>query len=190
MRSGQYVTKRILRLTASPHAVAAGVAAGVFTSCLPFLGLHFLISFLLATILRGNLIAAALGTFFGNPLTFPFIWATSYEIGHRILGNAVNAEAGAGLGKIMKNTVSSAFSLDMVQMWAAVESVWEPVLYPMLIGGALIGSLVGLPAYFLTKRAATLFREARRDKLMTKAQELRDQAKAAAEKQNSISEAT
>ena len=34
----------ILRLRASPHAIAAGVAAGVFASFIPFLGLHIIIA--------------------------------------------------------------------------------------------------------------------------------------------------
>ena len=80
-RSFKYVTKRILRLTASPHAVSAGVAAGVFASFTPFLGLHFIIAFVVAYVIAGNLLAAALGTFFGNPATFPIIWASTYKVG-------------------------------------------------------------------------------------------------------------
>ena len=82
MRSGQYVTKRILRLTATPHAVAAGVAAGAFTSFTPFMGLHFLLAAVLAWMVRGNLLAPALGTFVGNPLTFPFGHPRSQQSGH------------------------------------------------------------------------------------------------------------
>ena len=61
--------------------VAAGVAAGAFTSFTPFMGLHFLFAALFAWAIRGNLLASALGTFVGNPLTFPFIWAaTSHQV--------------------------------------------------------------------------------------------------------------
>ena len=44
MRSGQYVMKRALRITATPYAVAMGLAAGAFTSFTPFMGLHFLLA--------------------------------------------------------------------------------------------------------------------------------------------------
>ena len=81
-RSLQYFWKRILRLRATPHAIAAGVAAGAFAAFLPFLGLHVLIAAGLAWVLRGNMIAAALGTAaVGNPLSYPLIWAATYAGG-------------------------------------------------------------------------------------------------------------
>ena len=59
LRSGKYFVKRILRLTGSPYAIAAGVAAGAFTSFTPFLGFHFIISWVLAFIIGGVLGLAA-----------------------------------------------------------------------------------------------------------------------------------
>ena len=86
-RSFQYLSKRILRLKATPHAVAAGVAAGVFASFFP-VGFHFVIAFVLCWVIAGNLVAAALGAvFFGNPLTFPILWGASWETGKLILWN-------------------------------------------------------------------------------------------------------
>ena len=85
-RSAQYFWKRILRLSASPHAIAAGVAAGAFAAFLPFLGLHILIAAGLAWVLRGNVLAAALGTAaVGNPLSYPLIWAATYAGGRFLL---------------------------------------------------------------------------------------------------------
>jgi uncharacterized protein (DUF2062 family) len=55
-RTANYVAKRILRLAATPHAIGAGVAAGVFA-----------------------------GTAVGNPLTFPFIWAATFGLGRLLL---------------------------------------------------------------------------------------------------------
>jgi hypothetical protein len=85
-RSARYFAKRVLRLSGSPHAVAAGVAAGVFASFTPFLGFHFIIGIAIAFLIGGNFLAAALGTAFGNPITFPIIWATTYKVGGLILG--------------------------------------------------------------------------------------------------------
>lgn len=76
-RSTKYFTKRTLRLSGSPHAIAAGIAAGVFASFLPFIGFHLVTAALVAWCVRGNLIASALGTAVGNPFTFPFIWAAT-----------------------------------------------------------------------------------------------------------------
>ncbi len=176
LRSGQYVTKRILRLTATPHAVAAGVAAGVFTSFSPFMGFHFLISFIIAWLVRGNLIAAALGTFAGNPLTFPFIWAATYKTGHFILQSTNHDSAPPALGEAMGKVMDGLTSFDLTATMTALGDIWTPVLYPMMIGGLVVGTLFAIPAYILTRRAALMFRESRRDKLMRKAAEIRDRA--------------
>ncbi len=107
------MTKRILRITASPHAIAAGVAAGVFTSFTPFMGLHFLVAFVLAFVLRGNMIASALGTFFGNPLSFPLIWAATFSTGNFVLGNSGSESGGLLLGQAMKGILSACWNGDM-----------------------------------------------------------------------------
>ena len=176
MRSGQYVTKRILRLTATPHAVAAGVAAGAFTSFSPFMGLHFLIAFVLAWLIRGNLLASALGTFVGNPITFPFIWAATYNTGQFLLHNAETTAPAPDIVVAMKNIMGALFQFDGETALTATKLIWEPLLLAMLVGGSLIGLVVSVPLYFLTRRAAALFRESRKNKLICKAAEIKAQA--------------
>lgn len=80
-----YLKTKVLRLSASPHAVAAGVASGAAVSCFPFVGLHFILGFVLAYFVRGNMLAAAIGTAWGNPLTFPIMFTASYQLGQFIL---------------------------------------------------------------------------------------------------------
>ena len=72
-----------------------GAAVGAFVACTPFIGLHFVITFALAWLVRGNMIAGAIGTGLGNPATFPFIWAGTYEIGQLMLRGRVARCAGA-----------------------------------------------------------------------------------------------
>ena len=177
MRSGQYVTKRILRLTATPHAVAAGVAAGAFTSFTPFMGLHFLLAAVLAWLVRGNLLASALGTFVGNPLTFPFIWAATYNAGHYVLNNAASASGPPDIVLAMKKVMQALFEFDGEAAMVALNQIWDPLLLPMLVGGVPAGIMCSIPLYFLTRRAAAMFQESRRNKLIRKAAELRERAK-------------
>ena len=81
-----YLGKRVQRLPDSPHRIALGFACGVMASFTPFFGFHFVIAAALAFITRGNILASAIGTFVGNPLTFPFIAGTAMYLGHRITG--------------------------------------------------------------------------------------------------------
>ena len=94
--------RRLHRLGSDPHAVAAGFASGAALSCTPLLGLHFLLSFALAWAVRGHMIAAALGTAVGNPLTFPVFISGAYAVGTLIFGVPDHLN-GAGMGGILRD---------------------------------------------------------------------------------------
>ena len=85
-RAFTYVKHRLHRLPDPPERIARGIFAGVFASFTPFYGFHFLTAGILAWILRGNIPAALLGTFFGNPLTYLPIGVVSLQTGYAILG--------------------------------------------------------------------------------------------------------
>lgn len=169
VRSSIYVSKRIFRLTGSPHTIAAGVAAGVFASFTPFMGFHFLLAFGLAYVIAGNLIAAALGTFVGNPLTFPFIWASTFSLGRRLLGEtSAAATPFSQLGGIMKHIGEALWRLNFVEAGSAMGEIWHPLLKPMLVGGVPLGICVAIVFYLITRRLAIFFHHARQKKLMAR----------------------
>src|SRR5262249_26774210 len=78
--SSRYIVYRLRRLSESPHAVALGFAAGVFSAATPFLGTHMVMAALIAWAIGGSIVAAVLGTFVGNPLTYPLLWYATYHI--------------------------------------------------------------------------------------------------------------
>ncbi len=146
-RSAKYFGKRVLRLRATPHAIATGVAAGVFASFFP-LGVHFIIAFCLAWILAGNLVAAALGTAFGNPLTFPVMWGATYELGSLMLNREQT-------GHIEPSHIGNLFDhLDLA-------ALWDPLLKPMIVGALPLGLLFACVTYFLTRWAVGVVQERR-----------------------------
>ncbi|HMN86542.1 MAG TPA: DUF2062 domain-containing protein [Bauldia sp.] len=145
-RSLRYHAKRLVRLSASPHAVAVGIAAGVVVSWTPFVGLHFLLSAVLAFVLGGNLIASAIGTVIGNPITFPLMWWSSYAVGLRLLGLTPEHEP---LGEILRNIGTAPFSEIL------------PVLEPMLVGALPLGVLSGVVTYAVVSLAVRGYRKAR-----------------------------
>jgi uncharacterized protein (DUF2062 family) len=70
----------------SPAHRARGLAAGVFTGCLPFFGLQIVLGVALAATIRGNRILAAAGTWISNPLTtLPICWL-NYQLGVLLIG--------------------------------------------------------------------------------------------------------
>ena len=137
-RSAQYFAKRVLRLRATPHAIAMGVSAGVFISFLPIPGLHILLAALVAWCCAGNVVASAIGTAFGNPLTFPVIWGATYELGHLILrGRSAVEMAPPRLGSLLRH-------MDFSQLW-------EPLLKPMTVGAIPLGLGFATVAYLVTR---------------------------------------
>lgn len=155
-RSTRYFVKRALRLQASPHAIAAGVSAGVFCSFTPFIGLHFILAIILAWLVRGNIVAAALGTAVGNPVTFPFIWGATLQLGKFILRHDAATEVSPDdLGHFL-------FELEFAKLW-------EPLLKPMLLGASVLGAVGGVISYFIVLIAARTFREQRRKRLAEQA---------------------
>lgn len=155
-RSAQYFAKRVLRITATPHAIAAGVAGGVMASFTPFLGFHFLIAAAVAMVLRGNVVASAFGTVVGNPITFPFIFGGTLALGRFVLyGRHPETIEPLNLGYTLTH-------LDF-------QHIWQPFLLPMTVGGLILGTLAGLVVYGLTRWATAMFRAERRKRLAERA---------------------
>jgi uncharacterized protein (DUF2062 family) len=155
-RSAKYFAKRALRLQATPHAIAAGVAAGIFVSFVPTPGFHFLLAALIAWCIAGNVVASAIGTAVGNPLTFPLIWGATYEVGRFILyGTAIDDVRPLNLVAALKH-------LDLYQLW-------EPLLKPMTVGAIPIGLVAAAVAYVVTRWGVAQFHERRRARFAAKA---------------------
>lgn len=152
-RSFRYYGKRVLRLSGSPHAVAAGVAAGAAASCTPFIGFHFILSFVVAFFVRGNMLAAAIGTAVGNPLTFPLIWVTTFQIGSRIEALWHEGER-ARLPPHLAEAI-------LTQGWDAI----APLLTPMVIGAVPLSLTVGLTFYVVTRSSLSFYQRGRRERL-------------------------
>lgn len=157
-RSTRYMLKRILRLSGTPHAIALGFAAGVFASFTPLVGFHFSIGIVVAWIAGGNLIASAFGTFVGNPITFPLIWAGTYRFGNWILGvhptvnNGIDISAGL-----------FAHSIDIVL----------PLIKPMIVGSLPVGIIAAILCYFPVRNMIAAYQNRRRARLHAKLKALR-----------------
>lgn len=156
VRSTRYFGKRVLRLTATPHVIALGFAAGAFTSITPLVGFHFLVSFAIAYIIGGNLIAAAIGTSVGNPITFPFIWASTFKLGQFILRGETHAQITPVHEQFQAKLLSQ--SLDVLL----------PMFKPMMVGALPIGLVVGTVCYFIVYKSVEVYQSRRRASLARK----------------------
>ena len=168
-RAASYVMHRLRRLPDPPHRIARGIAAGVFASFTPLFGFHFITAGLISFVMQGNILAALLATFFGNPFTFPLIATVSLEMGNWILGRSggmplpeiVNAFSRAS-GELWYN-FTAMFTEDVAH-WDRLEVFFDRVFLPYLVGGIIPGLLAGILAYWLALPAVSAYQKRRKKK--------------------------
>ncbi len=85
-RKLRYLYLRLIRLRSTTPAIARGLAMGVFAGFFPLFGLQTIFGLLLAILIRGNKITAAVGTWISNPFTYVPIYIFNYNVGRVLLG--------------------------------------------------------------------------------------------------------
>lgn len=158
-----YLKNKVLRLSASPHAVAAGVASGAAVSCFPFVGLHFILGFVLAYFVRGNMLAAAIGTAWGNPVTFPILFSAAYQLGSFFLSfggprPATDIEAAAESEEVISQGLFG----------GSLESLL-PTIGTMSLGATPIALLTFGVFYWLVFSLVTRFKAQKKERLLRRA---------------------
>lgn len=177
-RAFHYMKHRLRRLPGTPEFIARGVWAGVFTCFSPIYGMHFLIAAVIARAINGNLLAALLGTFFGNPLTYLPIGVVSLKTGHFLLGTEFEEGHKQSLAAKFANAGADlwynflALFTDATADWHGLSVFWDEVFFPYMVGGVLPGIATATVCYYLTVpviRAYQKRRAARTRKKIAKA---------------------
>lgn len=165
-RAASYMVHRLRRLPDPPHKIARGVAAGVFVCFTPVFGFHFLLAAILSFVMQGNILAALMATFFGNPLTFPVIAAVSIELGSWMLGT----HGDISLPEVFEAFYRGSFELwgniaavftDDVAHWGHLRRLYAGVFMPYLVGGIIPGVFVSVLAYMITLPLITVYQKNR-----------------------------
>lgn len=178
-RAFEYVKHRVRRLPDTPEKISRGIWAGVFTTFTPFYGLHFLVAALIGRVMRGNILAALLGTFFGNPLTYLPIGIASLSTGHFLLGTRPDDElerslAGkfaAASGDLLHN-VEALFTPARMD-WHDLGIFYDEVFFPYMIGGIVPGVIAATIAYYLSVPLIRAYQNRRRKVLRAKLDQLK-----------------
>lgn len=165
-RAVSYMFHRLRRLPDPPHKTARGIAAGVFVCFTPLFGLHFLAAAALTFVMQGNMLAAMMATFFGNPLTFPIIATLSYELGSWMLG----MHGGLSLPDIVASFSTASVELwgnftamftEETAHWNRLDRFFDHVFVPYLVGGLIPGVIVAVTAYTISLPIISAYQKAR-----------------------------
>ena len=146
---------RLIRIQATPHTIAIGMAAGVFIGLLPVLPFQTVLALGLAFIVRGSKIAAALGTWVSNPLNWVPLYLLFYHIGKAILPFDVPP-----------------FNPSQLELEQMIEAGWKLVA-AMMAGGLIIAIPSAIIAYIATYKGVALYRERKEARRKAKWQERR-----------------
>ena len=164
MRTGKFVKHRVLRLSDSSYKIARGLATGASMSFSPLVGSHFIQAGIIAYLIKGNILASFIGTFVGNPWTFPFMWYASYVLGVWLFGLV-------GFENLGEMPDEMTFSV----MWEMIKGDPLRLFVPWLLGGYIL-VILSWPFYFLIffylvragKRARRIAKEHRLKKKIQK----------------------
>ena len=179
IRAFEYVKHRVRRVPDTPEKIARGIWAGVFVTFSPFFGLHFLFAFLIARLMRGNVLAALMATFFGNPLTYVPIAATSLWFGHFLLGmrphradhTATMGEQISGAWADLWHNFLAIFTPEKME-WAGLKVFYDEFFFPFMIGGIIPGIIAGTVCYYLSVPLIRAYQKRRRKQLENKLRQL------------------
>jgi len=139
----RWLYRRIVKLEASPHTVALGMAIGVLSGTLMPPGLQLVTGIPVALLCRASTVAAAAGTCVSNPVTYVPLYYFTCRVGERVLqllGSSVD------LGHGLRSLLERAAQLDFREAAAGL----EPLLASWAVGGVIIGLALAVPSYLLT----------------------------------------
>ena len=140
-RTKKYISLSLKRIKGTPQALSLGLATGIAISFTPFIGLHALLAIFISWVIGGSMAAALIGTLFGNPWTFPFIWYFTFEIGQFINYGFLSYEEEFSF-KVIKKEVSTLLAIiKNIIIFANIFELEENVAKLKLIPFMVVGSI-------------------------------------------------
>jgi uncharacterized protein (DUF2062 family) len=149
----------------SPERVAAALALGVGIGLSPFIGFHFLMAIVLASLFRLSRLDTVLGSLIGNPWTLPPFFAVGYRVGRALLGYDVGRVPPLQWERILHQ-----------DFWIAFRGPgFRPRLTSFLVGTTLLAVILALAAYGILLGALRLYHQ-RHPRVAARAARRRDRA--------------
>lgn len=142
-RSFRFNYLRVIRMKASAHSIAMGMAVGIFVGFMPIIPFQTIVAVALAFVVRANKITAALGTWVSNPVNMIPFYSMLFFVGQLVLPFS---------------DIHFDLRPEHLELKSLLTHGWEVVLI-MIVGGLILGVPSALIAYFLTLRAVLAYRK-------------------------------
>ena len=160
----RFIVLRVLHANDPPHALALGLAIGVFVAMTPTIGAQMVIAAAIAASFRANKILAMAAVWISNPVTMLPIYSVNWQIGRYFVEagmvddeSAVQAqitriiERIGGMSNLFLHLLDKAFWSEVLRLvWALGIELW--------IGSFLVGFVCALPSYLIARWIITAYR--------------------------------
>ncbi|WP_437201499.1 DUF2062 domain-containing protein [Planctomicrobium sp. SH664] len=137
--------RTVMLIDDTPHAIALGVAVGLFIGTTPTVGLQIALVMLCSLFMRGkmrmNRLAAIAGTYISNPFTIVPLYWMCYQVGRLFTTAEVNEEEFARLIK----------AESLHEWWTIANEIIYDIGIPLLLGTTVVGLILGVPSYWIVK---------------------------------------
>lgn len=147
--------RRLLTLDDSPHNIAMGVFIGVVVAYQPIVGLQMILGAIVCKVIGANVIASLPMAWITNPVTIVPIFYGTYKLGEVFTGGDLDYAE-------LESRFATIADIDGI-LNAFVEGtrlLWD-IMWPMVIGGLIIGVVNGLLFYYLVRRFVTAYQSRR-----------------------------
>ena len=160
----RFIVLRVLHANDPPHALALGLAIGVFVAMTPTIGAQMVIAAAIAASFRANKVLAMAAVWISNPATMLQIYYVNWRIGRHFVEagmvddeSAVQAqitriiESIGGMSNLFFHLLDKAFWSEVLRLvWALGIELW--------IGSFLVGLICALPSYLIARWTITAYR--------------------------------
>lgn len=136
LRAIRYRFWKLIRIRATPHSVALGLAIGVFCGALPIMGIQSLFAVPLALLFRCSVAASLIGVWWTNPVTFIPIYYAEYCLGGALFNESF----------LTYRDFYHRFS--KIENLEGVMALGGDVMRPLIYGSLVAGVVLSVSSYF------------------------------------------
>lgn len=124
--------RRLVQLDDTPHNIALGVALGTIVAYQPIVGIQMVVGALVCRLFGANVLASVPMAWITNPLTIVPVYYCTYKVGVLFTG-----------GEKTYDDIKGTFSaIGELGFWRGIVEGYYlllDLLWPMVVGGALVG---------------------------------------------------
>lgn len=142
--------RRVLTLDDSPHRIALGVLIGTLVAYQPIVGIQMIVGAIICKLIGANVIASLPLAWITNPVTIVPVYYATYKLGVVFTGGDLSYDD-------MKALWGRIGEMGFVDGFVEGTKLLLDIMWPMVVGGAIVGVVNGALFYFIVRRFVTAY---------------------------------